>query len=150
MMFTAPQDGPYDVVIASDTAEAGPVQDHSERLLRAHEFGEREIFGIRLALEEAMVSAIKHGNRLDQAKKVRIWYHVQPHRFDIAITDEGPGFNPDAVPDCCADENLDRPCGRGLFLMRHYMTEVRFHPPGNHITMSKIRNGAGEPAAARR
>ena len=150
MMHPSPQDGPFDVVIASDTAEAARVQDHIERLLRSHQFDEREIFGIRLALEEAMVNAIKHGNRMDQSKTVRIRYRVQPTRFDIAITDQGPGYNPQAVPDCCADENLERPCGRGLFLMRHYMTDVQVHPPGNHLTMSKVRNGASEPAAARR
>jgi serine/threonine-protein kinase RsbW len=150
MMLSSPQDGPFDVVISSDTAEACRVQDHIERLLRSHQFEDREIFGIRLALEEAMVNAIKHGNRMDQSKTVRIRYRVSPNRFEIAITDQGPGFNPEAVPDCCADENLDRPCGRGLFLMRHYMTEVEFHPPGNHLVMTKVRNAAGEPAAARR
>jgi serine/threonine-protein kinase RsbW len=48
------------------------------------------------------------------------------------------------VPDPLCEENLERPCGRGLFLIRHYMTDVQFHPPGNRLTMFKVcagRNG---------
>ena len=107
-------------------------------------FDAREIFGIRLALEEALVNAVKHGNRLDPLKKVEIQFTVQTNRFDVQITDEGPGYIPEKVPDCKADENLTRPGGRGLFLMRHYMTEVLVRPPGNQLVMSKIHaNGAG-------
>jgi serine/threonine-protein kinase RsbW len=129
-----------DVVIPSDPAEARRVQDEIERYLREHEFDDREIFSIRLALEEALVNAIKHGNQLDHSKKVHIAYSVTSDRFDISITDEGPGFDPEDVPDPMATENLERPCGRGLLLMRHYMTEVTFHPPGNRMTMCRVRN----------
>ena len=104
-------------------------------------FTEREIFAIRLAVEEALVIAIKHGNQMDRGKKVHVTYHVHADRFDVLITDEGPGFDPEDVPDPTAPENLERPCGRGLLLMRHYMTEVTFHPPGNRLTMAKVRSG---------
>jgi serine/threonine-protein kinase RsbW len=131
-----------DVVIPSDPAEARRVQDEIERLLQAHQFTEKDIFGIRLALEEALVNAIKHGNQMDRAKKVSIAYQVQPERFDIHITDEGSGFDPGDVPDPTAVENIERPCGRGLMLMRHYMSEVNFNPQGNSVRMSKVlRNG---------
>src|SRR5262245_56667835 len=106
-----------EVVFASDTGEARRIQDEIERLLQAHQFGEREIFGIKLALEEALVNAIKHGNRLDQTKKVSVTYTVNTERFDIVIGDEGKGFDPEDVPDPVAVENLERPCGRGLLLM---------------------------------
>jgi serine/threonine-protein kinase RsbW len=79
---------------------------------------------------------------MDRSKKVVISYHVNAERFDIHITDEGKGFDPEDVPDPMAVENLERPCGRGLLLMRHYMTEVMFHAPGNRLSMSKLRNGA--------
>jgi serine/threonine-protein kinase RsbW len=60
----------------------------------------------------------------------------------VRIADQGPGFNPSDVPDPVAFENLERPCGRGLLLMRHYMTDVVFDPPGNCVVMSKVRSAA--------
>ena len=131
-----------DVVIPSDPAEARRVQDEIERLLRAHEATEKDIFGIRLALEEALVNAIKHGNQMDRSKKVVIASRVEAERFEIHITDEGSGFDPGDVPDPTAVENLERPCGRGLMLMRYYMSEVSFSPRGNSVRMAKVlRNG---------
>src|SRR5262249_42564475 len=61
-----------EVVIPSDPAEARRVQDEIEQHLRAHQASEKEIFGIRLALEEALVNAIKHGNQMDRSKKVSV------------------------------------------------------------------------------
>jgi serine/threonine-protein kinase RsbW len=127
-----------EIAIPSDPAEARRVQDAIEEQLKAQQCGERELFGIRLALEEALVNAIKHGNQMDRAKKVRIAYRVTPDRFDIHISDEGSGFDPEDVPDPTAFENLERPCGRGLWLMRHYMTEVAFTARGNAVQMSKV------------
>jgi serine/threonine-protein kinase RsbW len=129
-------------VIPSDPAEARRVQDEIDQLLTDREFGEREVFGIRLALEEALVNAVKHGNQMDRSKLVRVAFRVDGDLFEVTIEDEGPGFNPEDVPDPIAFENLERPCGRGLLLMRHYMTKVTFHPPGNKVTMSKVR---GDP-----
>jgi serine/threonine-protein kinase RsbW len=131
-----------EVVIPSDPVEARRVQDAIEQLLRDNHVGERDLFGIKLALEEALVNAIKHGNQMDRSRQVHIAYRVSPERFDIHIRDEGPGFDPADVPDPTAVENLERPCGRGLWLMRHYMTEVAFRGRGNDVQMSKVlRNG---------
>ena len=132
-------DGSVEFVIPSDLAEARRIQEIIESQLAQCAYEDKEIFGIRLALEEAIVNAIKHGNQMDKAKKVHVRFRVLPDRFDIGITDEGPGYDPGDVPDPLADENLERPCGRGLFLMQHYMTEVTVHPPGNRLTMSKVR-----------
>jgi serine/threonine-protein kinase RsbW len=131
-----------DLAIPSDPAEARRVQDEIEAFLKSHAFAERDIFCIRLALEEALVNAIKHGNQMDRSKQVRISYQVASDRFAVRIADEGPGFNPCDVPDPVAVENLERPCGRGLLLMRHYMSEVTFQPPGNCVFMTKERNPA--------
>jgi len=130
-----------DVIIPSDPAEARQIQEEIERQLKTTEFSEKEIFSIKLALEEALVNAIKHGNNFDRSKKVRIAYNVHPERFDIVITDEGTGFDPSDVPDPTAVENLERPCGRGLMLMRYYMSEVSFMSNGKTVAMTKIRNG---------
>jgi serine/threonine-protein kinase RsbW len=132
-------EGLRSVVIPSDPAEARRVQDDIEAALKASHFEEREIFSIKLALEEALVNAIKHGNQMDRSKNVHITYRVSPDSFEIKIMDEGKGFDPQDVPDPMAPENLERPCGRGLLLMRHYMTEVTYHPPGNRLSMSKVR-----------
>ncbi len=137
----AAADFPIDFHIPSDTSEARRVQDEIENLLTSLQYTEKEIFSVRLALEEALVNAIKHGNQMDRGKKVRIAYRVAAERFDILIADEGPGFDPGEVPDPTAPENLERPCGRGLMLMRHYMTVVDYNPQGNAVSMSKLRNG---------
>ena len=147
------QDGSYHVAIASDPREVHGVQELIEKQLRSHRFNDQEIFSIKLALEEALVNAIKHGNQMDRTKKVHINFRVDNERFDIRIDDEGSGFTMEDVPDPMAPENLERPCGRGLLLMRHYMTEVTFHAPGNRLTMSKVRNGHaanGRAAKSRR
>lgn len=127
-----------DVTIPSDLEEAHRLQCEIEAALAAAAFGERDVFAVRLALTEALVNAIKHGNRLDPTKKVHIRYCVTPDRIDIRVADEGPGFCPEAVPDPTAPENLERPCGRGLLLMRHYMTEVNYTDSGRAVQMCKI------------
>jgi serine/threonine-protein kinase RsbW len=131
-------------VIQSDLGEARRIQDEIEDALQAARYGDRDIFSIKLALEEALVNAIKHGNQMDPDKRVHVAYAVTPERFDIRITDEGPGFNPEDVPDPTLPENLERCCGRGLLLIRKFMTEVSYHGCGNVVTMSKLRNGTPE------
>src|SRR5205085_6199329 len=127
-MRDATQEGSFGFTIASDPSEVQRIQDHIEGQLRSQHFEDRDIFCIRLALEEALVNAIKHGNQLDRAKKVHIECAFTGDRFEVNITDEGPGFDPEEVPDPLCEENLERPCGRGLFLIRHYMTDVVYHP----------------------
>ncbi len=133
------RDGCFEVAIPSDPCQSRRVQDLVECQLRSHRFDDRDIFKIKLALEEALVNAIKHGNQMDRSKKVHVQFDVTEDRFEVRIIDEGKGFTLDDVPDPKAPENLERPCGRGLLLMRHYMTEVTFHAPGNRLTMCKIR-----------
>lgn len=131
-----------ELTIPSDLAEARRVQELIEGALQTAAYTEHDIFAIKLALEEALVNAIKHGNQLDADKRVFIVYSVTPERFDIRITDEGAGFNPEDVPDPTAIENLERPCGRGLLLMRGFMTEVEYHGRGNVVRMAKVREAS--------
>ena len=127
-----------ELTIPSDLAEARRVQGLIEEALQASAYTEHDIFAIKLALEEALVNAIKHGNQMDPDKRVFVVYRVTPERFDIRITDEGAGFNPADVPDPTDPDNLERPCGRGLMLMRHYMNEVTFSGRGNVVSMRKV------------
>ena len=130
-----------DVVIHSDLGEAHVLAAQVEDALHACHYVEHDIFSIRLALEEALVNAIKHGNQLDPDKRVSVSYQISPERFDIRITDEGEGFNPEEVPDPTLPENIEKGCGRGVFLIREFMHEVIYHGRGNVVTMSKLRNG---------
>jgi len=127
-----------EVTIPSDLEEARRLETEIEAILhRETRFSETEIFGIKMALEEAIVNAIKHGNQMDRSKCVRVAYRIDPNEFDVLISDEGPGFDPEDVPDPTAPENLERPCGRGLLLMRHYMTRIEYVGNGNTVRMSK-------------
>ena len=115
------------------------VQDLILQKLRESHFTEKVIFGVRLSLEEALVNAIKHGNGLDRSKNVHVRFTVNQDHLLVEIEDEGPGFRPEDVPDPTAPENLERPCGRGLLLMRSYMTECQFLAPGNICRMRRVR-----------
>jgi len=115
---------------------------------RNHHFNEQDLFAIKLALEEALVNAVKHGNKLDPAKKIRVQYRITDQRADIAIEDQGTGFNPAELPDPTSEENICRCCGRGILLMRAYMSNVIFNPQGNKVTLTKLNENAPLPNAA--
>lgn len=110
--------------------------------LESDRWNSQDIFGVHLALEEAVVNAIKHGNKLDPNKHVKVSCKVSPDRFWISIADEGAGFNPHCVPDCTDDEHICIPSGRGLLLMRCYMNRVEYNERGNAVTMEKQRKRA--------
>lgn len=129
----------HEFFVASDLAEVRRVQDLVEAALQANRFGESDQFAVKLAVEEALVNAIKHGNQLDPDKRVRVLYSVNDETFRIHITDEGPGFNPDDLPDPTADDFLERPCGRGVLLIKSFMTTVDFLGRGNEVVMSKLK-----------
>jgi serine/threonine-protein kinase RsbW len=105
----------------------------------------RDFFAVQIALEESLSNAIRHGNREDESKHVVVECKVSPERFWLRVRDEGCGFEPAAVPDCTAQENLECPGGRGLALIKAYMTHVEHNKRGNCVTMEKTR--AVRPAA---
>lgn len=103
-------------------------------------FDEPSTFAVRLALEEAVANAFRHGNAGDPDKTVTVRYEVTPHEIHLSVQDEGTGFDPGAVPDPTEDENLEIPSGRGIMLMRAYMTSVEIVAPGNRIDMTFRRD----------
>jgi serine/threonine-protein kinase RsbW len=107
--------------------------------LAAAGYSEKDQFAVRLALDEALANGVKHGNRQDPAKWVTFRYLVTPETVLAEVEDQGAGFDPDEVPDPLAPENLERASGRGLFLMRIYMTWVRHNERGNRVTLCKQR-----------
>jgi serine/threonine-protein kinase RsbW len=92
-------------------------------------------FNVRVALCEALANAILYGNRNDPAKTVDLRARYGPRTVEIHVTDEGPGFDPETVPDPTLPENLERADGRGVFLIRRLMDEVRFNEKGNSVCM---------------
>lgn len=100
-------------------------------------FSEEAKFSIKLAIEEAIVNAMKHGNRFDKRKKVYIRYGGSGQTFTVTIRDEGHGFDRSTLPDPTSPENLALPYGRGVMLMEAYMDDVQFSVKGNEVTMVK-------------
>jgi serine/threonine-protein kinase RsbW len=131
--------GPWTEVRLSRSEEVVPALEMVLSAMAKHGFSAREQRDLRLALEEAVVNGIKHGNGGDPSKQVRLRYRVSGREALAEVRDEGPGFDPEAVPDPTAPENLERPCGRGLLLIGHYTTWVRYHDCGNRVTLCKHR-----------
>jgi serine/threonine-protein kinase RsbW len=104
----------------------------------------RDLFGVEMALEESLTNAIRHGNCLDESKHVDVDCRVSAERFWLQVIDQGSGFKPQLVPDCTADENLECPGGRGLALMKAYMTSVEYNDRGNCVTLEKIRSAPAD------
>lgn len=126
-------------VIPSETGAGKRVLDDLLGQLEAQHWGEREIHGIHLAMEEALVNAIRHGNGSDASKNVHVSCRLSSDRFWVQIRDEGPGFNPDDVPDPTDPDRLEVPSGRGIMLMRAFMSRVEYNAQGNCVEMEKLR-----------
>ena len=126
--------------ISSDPQEGIVVIRELLGQLENQQWPEGEIFGIHLSLEEAIANAIHHGNARDREKSIRITLETSADLFYAKITDEGGGFDPQAIPDPTSVENLERPCGRGLMLMRCYMDSVAYSPSGNSVELHKKRS----------
>ncbi len=136
-----------DVAVPNDLRAVREPEARILAELRRCGYDDDTIFAIKLAFEEAVTNAVKHGNCNDRTKQVHLRYFVDPQRVVLMVRDEGCGFCPDEVPDPTADENLERPSGRGLMLMQSYMTQVRFTGPGNEVWLLKVR-GSGPGATA--
>ncbi|MGD9689295.1 MAG: ATP-binding protein [Phycisphaerales bacterium] len=99
-------------------------------------YSESSRFAVRLALEEALVNAFQHGHRgLPAETPLTVAYTVVPDEVTIAVTDQGPGFDPSGVPDPTDEANIELPSGRGLMLIRAYMTSVTHDMGGRRVTM---------------
>lgn len=134
----APRNGaPLRFEIRSDFVAGRDVQKAILDDVARHGYDEHAAFAIKLALEEALINAIKHGNRFDPAKKVRVKAKVTDAACTIEVEDEGPGFDRGGVPDPCAEENLDKCSGRGILLMESYMNSVAWDRGGRRVRMTK-------------
>ena len=111
----------------------------SEFLSRAG-VGEDVLFGIDMAVREAVTNAVSHGNKLDESKFVDVGLKSSPGSFEITVHDQGPGFNPSDIPDPTKEENILKTSGRGIFFMRNFMDEVEWSADpkgGTTVRMTK-------------
>lgn len=97
----------------------------------------------RVGLTEALSNAMMYGNCSDPAKRVRLEIAFGLGRIEARVTDQGEGFDPSSVPDPTTPENLTKPCGRGLFLMRKLLDEVWYNDRGNQVTLVLKLESAG-------
>lgn len=138
----------FSETIPSETSQGQAIQERIVAVLEELGYPHADVFGMRLALEEAIVNAIKHGNRLDPTKSVHIECDVRQDRVRVVVEDEGSGFDPNKLPDPTSEENLDLPCGRGVLLMRHFLTELSYNDRGNRVTLEKERTSEASDASS--
>jgi serine/threonine-protein kinase RsbW len=119
-------------------------QDFAERA----GFDEDTVPNIVMAVREAAVNAVLHGNAYDPAKRITVSIEANADSLIVRIADQGPGLDPSNLPDPLAPENILRGSGRGIFLIRAFMDEVHFRQlhPGTELTLIKHRAPA-HPAA---
>ena len=134
--------------LASTMESVSRIESTAEQMATAAGFDEDETFRITMAVREAAVNAVLHGNEYDPGKKVTATFEDNGQSLVFTICDEGKGVDPDSLPDPLAAENLLRGTGRGIFLLRSFMDEVHFRQlhPGTELTMIKHRPQAGTSA----
>ncbi len=125
-------------VIDSRPGLLGEVTERIMRFVRTVPCGEESLEQLSLALHEALTNAIVHGNGEDPSKKVEIcgaWESAM--QFVLAITDEGEGFDPDALPDPTVAENIFSAHGRGVFLIKRLVDRAEFRLGGRQVVLHK-------------
>jgi serine/threonine-protein kinase RsbW len=129
-----PDAGAYS--LRNDSAAIDRLASFILAAMEQHGFAKASLFAVRLAFVEAVANAFNHGHRgLSPDLDVAVAYKVDGARVVITIEDRGPGFDPSKIPDPTLDENLENTSGRGLMLMKAYMTSVRYNGKGNKVEM---------------
>jgi serine/threonine-protein kinase RsbW len=138
--MSAPPDRTVKLDIASRFDMLDVVQTVLQHVAALLGFDEEASHYMSVAVRESVVNAIKHGNKLDESKRVRVQFVMGARTLEVEVRDEGPGFDPSGIPDPVAPENLLRVDGRGIFFMRSFMDEVSYSfPPrgGTAVRMVK-------------
>ncbi len=135
--MTAPQRVSYRM--ESTLESVNKAEEMADQIAARAGINEDTRSGITMAVREGMINAVLHGNNYDAAKRVNLSFEQNGQELIITISDEGKGFVPEEVPDPLAPENLLKQSGRGIFLMRAFMDEVRFRKLdiGTEITLIK-------------
>jgi serine/threonine-protein kinase RsbW len=107
--------------------------------LESSEWSAKEKFHINMALEEALVNAVQHGNDSDPNKNVHFSCNLNDDLISVRIEDEGPGFDPDAIPDPTDAEHIMVASGRGVLLIKSFVTRAKWNEKGNVLEFEKER-----------
>jgi len=109
------------------------------------DYARRFNLNFRVGLTEALSNAMLYGNDSDPQKRVRVEVTVRVEEIAVRITDQGVGFDPTTIPDPTLPDNISKSGGRGIFLMRSLMDEVKFNDQGNSVTLVlRLEGEAGE------
>jgi len=112
-------------------------------------FNEDEVMQISMAVREAAVNAVLHGNAYDPEKKVKLDFETTGQELVITIRDQGKGLDPSKIPDPLAPENLLKTSGRGIFLIRSFMDEVQIHPSHTGTEIKLVKHVPGSSGASK-
>ena len=137
--------------LSSTMESVSEVEAAADKLAEKAGLDEDERFQLGMAVREAAVNAVLHGNEYDPAKKITVSLENTGSQLVISVADEGKGLDPDTLPDPLAPENLLRGTGRGLFLIRSFMDEVNFRQlhPGTELTLIKHLKPPGKGSIQR-
>ncbi|MFK7768837.1 MAG: ATP-binding protein [Mariniblastus sp.] len=138
-MGSTAQDWIYDNQVPSDPDNCAPIIGMILDQLEKNNWPNKDVFGIHMAMEEAIMNAIKHGNHCAPDKDVHVLVEISATDFYSKVTDQGCGFNPDDVPDPTDDENLEKTCGRGVMLIKNFVDEAIYNEVGNSLELKKKR-----------
>ncbi len=139
-MTTVQEDWSFDKFLPSDLDVGHAAIEELMTALGSAGWEGMDLFRIQMAIEEAVVNAIEHGNKKALDKKIRLVFDVTPEKAVMTISDEGAGFDHRNVADPTTDDLVDKPRGRGVMLMRELMNEVHFNEVGNQVVMIKLRS----------
>jgi serine/threonine-protein kinase RsbW len=125
--------------IPSEIKAISPLVDRLMRLIEGSHCVAGEEPAVELALDEALDNAVVHGNRMNRQKLVQVLCRCELGKgISVVVTDQGQGFDPSAVPDPTAPENIGADHGRGIWLMKSVMDEVSFERGGAEVRMRKV------------
>ncbi|MFT4111797.1 ATP-binding protein [Silvibacterium sp.] len=137
--MTGQQAGRITYTLESSLDSVNKVEQTAEEMAKKAGIDEDELFKITMAVREAAVNAVLHGNSYDPEKRITASFENNGKSLVIRIADQGKGLDPETLPDPLAPENLLRGSGRGIFLIRSFMDEVHFRQlhPGTELTLIK-------------
>jgi serine/threonine-protein kinase RsbW len=141
-----PGGGRLRFALSSTMESVSEVEATAEKYAAEAGLDEDDRFRLTMAVREAAVNAVLHGNDYDPAKQITASFENDGKSLIITIADQGKGLDPDSLPDPLAPENLLRGTGRGIFLIRSFMDEVHFRQlhPGTELTLIKHLAPAAE------
>lgn len=124
------------LTVVNDPSAIERAEDRVVEALARFNYSRASVFAIRLSLHEAVSNGFRHGHRsLPSATPISVAFDASAEAIEITVEDQGPGFDPSSIPDPTLEENLERGSGRGLLLIRAYMSAAEYNTKGNKLRM---------------